>query len=336
MQNLTAADALIYDPGVVNLILAQQVNTRARVIEQPNLTAPRKAVKDQVEMEHWERCQISDGLAMVKFIRWLKTAVGKERITELSAAAKVNQLRMADPLCIGPSFPPIVAYREHAAMMHYRPTPETTYELAAEGLLLVDSGGQYYSGTTDITRTIVLGQLNAQARNDFTWVLKSHIALATAKFLYGTTGSNIDIMARAPLWQHGIDYKCGTGHGVGFFLNVHEGPQTIRQTLSPVKLEANMIVTNEPGIYREGKHGIRTENMLRIVRDESNEFGQFMKFQTLTVCPIDTAGVNPALLSKDEIQWLNRYHQYVYAKLSPHLTEAESIWLAEATRPLSL
>jgi Xaa-Pro aminopeptidase len=265
---------------------------------------------------------------MVKFIKWLKETVGKQSVTELSAGDKLEELRRENELCVGLSFDTIAGYKDHAAMMHYKATPENTYTLKNEGLLLVDSGGQYFNGTTDITRTIVLGKLTQEEKRDYTLVLKSHITLATAKFLYGTTGPILDGLTRQPIWKYGLDYKCGTGHGVGFFLNVHEGPHRLSTIPNSVRLEEGMIVTNEPGIYAEGKHGIRTENMIIVVKDEETEYGQFMKFETVTYCPIDLAGVDRTLLTESESEWLNTYNKMVYTKLSPYLNAEEKEWLA--------
>jgi Xaa-Pro aminopeptidase len=206
--------------------------------------------------------------------------------------------------------------------------------LKNEGFFLVDSGGQYYDGTTDTTRTIAIGSLTEEEKLDFTLVLKGHIALSTAKFLEGTTGSSLDILARQPIWNYGLDYKCGTGHGVGFFLNVHEGPQSISRVPNAVKLEKGMILTNEPGIYKEGKHGIRTENMMLVVEAEETEFGKFMKFEPITYCPIDLEGLKTELLTSKEKQWLNSYHEDVYNKLSPYLNEDEKVWLEGQTREI--
>lgn len=271
---------------------------------------------------------------MVKFIKWLKNVVDKEEITEITAEERLEDFRRAQEGYVGPSFDTIAGYREHAAMMHYKANKETQFTLKNEGLFLIDSGGQYYDGTTDITRTIVLGKLTDEQKRDFTLVLKGFIALSSVKYLYGATGSNLDVLARQPIWQYGLDYKCGTGHGVGFFLNVHEGPQSIRNNNNNVTLEKGMIITNEPGIYLEGKYGIRIENMMLVVEDEKTEFGQFMKFETITYCPIDLAGINKDMLTESEKQWLNNYHQEVYTKLAPYLNEEESGWLREETREI--
>lgn len=331
LKELSSNDTVMYDNNMTNASLYNAVSKTIK-IEEPNITSMLKAIKNKIEVENLKKCQISDGIAMVRFIKWLKSSVGKEKIDEISASDKLEQLRREDRLCVGLSFDTIAGYKAHAAMMHYKATPEAKWELKKEGFLLVDSGGQYFNGTTDITRTIALGKLTEEEKRDFTLVLKSHIAFDNLKFLYGATGSNLDVIARQPLWKYGLDYKCGTGHGVGFFLNVHEGPHRVSQVPNTVKFEEGMIVTNEPGIYKEGKHGIRTENMEIVINDEKTEFGQFMKFEAITYCPIDLDGVNKSMLTEDEIEWLNEYHRKVYSKLSPYLNEEEKAWLQKETR----
>lgn len=330
LQEIEDSDSIMVDPDMTNASLYNAINPKASKIECPNPTQMFKAVKNKTELENLRNCEIVDGVVMVKFLKWLKSTVGKQRVTELSAGEKLEELRRQNELCVGLSFDTIAGYKDHAAMMHFKATPENTYTLKNEGLLLVDSGGQYYNGTTDITRTIVLGQLTPEEKRDYTLVLKSHIALATAKFLYGTTGPVLDGLARQPIWKYGLDYKCGTGHGVGFFLNVHEGPQRLtHRPANSIALEEGMLMTNEPGIYTEGKHGIRTENMMVVVKDEETEYGQFMKFETITYCPIDLAGVDETLLTESELKWLNEYNRMVYTKLSPYLSVEEKEWLAQ-------
>ncbi len=271
---------------------------------------------------------------MVRFIKWLKESVGKIEVTELSATEKLSNLRAEGINAKGDSFGTIAGYKDHAAMMHYSANEESDYEIKEEGLILVDSGGQYLDGTTDITRTFVMGDLTEEEKIDYTLVLKGHIDLSMAKFLKGTTGMHLDILARAALWKHGIDYKCGTGHGVGFFLSVHEGPQGIRPSGNTVVLEPGMILTNEPGVYKEGKHGIRIENTLVVIKDEANEFGDFYSFKTISYCPIDLGAVIKDMLTKDEINWLNNYHETVYIKLAPFLNDEEKAFLKEITREI--
>jgi len=334
LENLSGGDAIILDTNKTNINLYNAINSNTKKIESPNITTNLKAIKNEVEIKNLKWCEIKDGLAMVKFIKWLKSAVDKEEITEITAEERLEDFRRGQEGFVGPSFDTIAGYKEHAAMMHYKANKYNQFTLKNEGLFLIDSGGQYYDGTTDITRTIVLGKLTDEQKRDFTLVLKGFIALSSVKYLYGATGSNLDVLARQPIWQYGMDYKCGTGHGVGFFLNVHEGPQSIRNDNNNVILEKGMIITNEPGIYLEGKYGIRIENMMLVVEDEKTEFGQFMKFEAITYCPIDLAGINKEMLTESEMKWLNNYHQEVYTKLVPYLNEEERVWLREETREI--
>lgn len=334
LQKLTCNDTIVFDFSKTNMCLYEAINNETKKIEAPNFTTKLKAIKNEIEIKNLKACEIKDGTAMVKFIKWLKSSVGKENITEIDAVEKLEAFRSEQEYFVGPSFDSIIGYRSNAAMMHYKADKETAAILKPEGFLLVDSGGQYYIGTTDTTRTIVLGELTDEEKRDFTLVLRAYIALDTIKYLYGATGSNLDVLARRPIWEQGLDYKCGTGHGVGFFLNVHEGPQRLHQSQNDVKFEKGMIITNEPGIYKEGKHGIRTENMMLVVQDEKTEYGQFMKFEAITYCPIDLAGINKDMLSGDEKKWLNNYHKDVYTKLSPNLNEKEKAWLMEETRAI--
>lgn len=334
LSSISGNSTIMLDPDKTNACLYNAINADVKKVELPNITTYLKGIKNEVEIKNLKQCEVNDGVAMVKFIKWLKESVGKEKITEISASDKLAGLRKEQDLFKDLSFTTIAGYKDHAAMMHYSATPQTDYTLQNEGFLLVDSGGQYLNGTTDITRTIALGKLTEDEKRDFTIVLKSHIALSSAKFLYGSIGSNIDILAREPVWKYGIDYKCGTGHGVGFYLNVHEGPQTLRQTNADAKFEKGMTITNEPGIYLEGKYGIRTENIMLVVEAEKTEFGQFMKFEPITYCPIDLDAINKDMLTKDEIEWLNNYHKTVYDKLSPHLNEEEKAWLKKETRAI--
>ena len=333
LEKLNDKDTVIFDSSKTNICLYNAIDEKVKKIEKPNITTSLKGIKNEIEIENLKNCEVMDGVAMVKFIKWLKTSVAKEKITEISAADKLEEFRSQIELFAGLSFDTIGGYKDHAAMMHYKATEESQYTLKEEGFFLVDSGGQYYNGTTDTTRTIVLGKLTEEERRDYTLVLKGHIGLSTAKFLHGATGANLDVLARQPIWKYGIDYKCGTGHGVGFFLNVHEGPQGFRGN-NHVKLEKGMILTNEPGIYKEGKFGIRTENMMLVVEDEKTEFGQFMKFEPITYCPIDLDGINSEMLTAEEKQWLNDYHKDVFNRLSPYLNEEERQWLKEETRDI--
>ena len=294
-----------------------------------------KAVKNPVEIENLKKVHVKDGVAMVKFQMWLeeKMAAG-EAVTEVDVDEKLMALRGEQALNIGVSFDTIAAYGANAAMMHYHATPGNCTTLAPKGFLLVDCGGQYLDGTTDITRTYTLGELNDNERTYYTYVLKSHIDMAKLQFLNTCTGGNLDVIARAPVWAHGIDYRCGTGHGVGFVGGVHEGPHNLRIT-NQVKFMPGMIVTDEPGIYEEGEVGIRIENELLCCARVKNQYGQFLGFEPVTYCPIDLTPVRPELLDAEEKEWLNAFHQMVREKLTPHLSAAEAAWLAEKTKPLA-
>ncbi len=328
-------DTTIIDPNKLNAKIYSCLSSDVKIINEMNITTKLKAIKNEVEIANTEKSQVRDGVAMVKFIKWLKDTLGKEKITEISASKKLTEFRSKGENYKGDSFGTIAGYKEHAAMMHYSATEATDYELKQEGMFLVDSGGQYLDGTTDITRTFILGNITEEEKRDFTLVLKGHIALSTAKFLNGTTGVNLDILARRPLWNYGIDYKCGTGHGVGYFLNVHEGPQGIRPEGNLTVLKPGMIITNEPGVYKEGKHGIRIENTLLVVKDiNSEEFGEFYKFKTISYCPIDLNGVVVEMLTNEERDWLNNYHKIVFEKLSPYLNDEEIEFLKVQTREI--
>ena len=294
-----------------------------------------KAVKNPVEIENLKKVHVKDGVAMVKFQMWLeeKMAAG-EAVTEVDVDEKLMALRGEQALNIGVSFDTIAAYGANAAMMHYHATPGNCTTLAPKGFLLVDCGGQYLDGTTDITRTYTLGELTDNERTCYTYVLKSHIDMAKLQFLNTCTGGNLDVIARAPVWAHGIDYRCGTGHGVGFVGGVHEGPQNLRITNHTV-FKPGMIVTDEPGIYEEGEVGIRIESELLCCARVKNQYGQFLGFEPITYCPIDLTPVRPELLDVDEKEWLNAFHQMVREKLTPHLSAAEAAWLAEKTKPLA-
>lgn len=327
--------SVIVDCNKVSGYIYTLINDDLEVIEEENITTKLKAIKNDTEIDSLRKCQIKDGVAMVRFLKWLKENVGKETITEVTVADKLLEFRSKGELFVEESFGTIAGYKDHAAMMHYSATKESAYELKPEGILLVDSGGQYLDGTTDITRSFILGKLTDEEKKDFTLVLKSHINLMKAKFLKGTTGSNLDILARTALWEEGIDYKCGTGHGVGFFLSVHEGPQSIRPLPNIVALEPGMILTNEPGVYKEGKHGIRTENIMLVTEDiTTDEGGEFYKFEVMSYCPIDIDGIDKSLLTEVERNWLNSYHAETYNKLSPYLNEEEKNFLKDATREI--
>ena len=326
---------LLIDENKLNAKVYKALSQNIKIIDEINITTNLKAIKNSTEIANWEVSQVRDGVAMVRFIKWLRENVGKEKISEISASEKLTSIRACGENYVGDSFNTIAGYKEHAAMMHYSANKESDYELKAEGMFLVDSGAQYFDGTTDITRTFILGDISSEEKRDYTLVLKGHIALATAKFLKGTAGVNLDVLARRPLWNYGIDYKCGTGHGVGFFLNVHEGPQGIRPEGNSVVLEPGMILTNEPGVYKKDKYGIRTENTLIVEKDFiSEEFGEFYKFRTISYCPIDIRGIDVNLLDNEERKWINDYHKLVFDKLSPYLNEEEKEFLKEETRTI--
>lgn len=333
-KKIDKKSCIFIDASKTNRWLYKAIPAECKIIEGTNITTELKAIKNDVEIENLIKCQTRDGVAMVNFLYWLEKNLGKEAISEISASDKLTKFRSEQENYKGISFDTIAGYKDHAAMMHYKASKETEYTLENKGMFLIDSGGQYLDGTTDITRTIILGDITEEEKRDFTLVLKGHIALCQAKFLYGATGSNLDILARYPLWEHGIDYKCGTGHGVGYFLNVHEGPQNFSQVPNKTKLENNMIITVEPGIYREGKHGIRTENTVVVKEDEKTEFGQFLRFETISYCPIDLKGINIDMLDNKEKKWLNDYHKEVYNKLSPYLADDISEWLKINTREI--
>ena len=271
---------------------------------------------------------------MVKFLKWLKPAVKDGGQTEISIDKKLTEFRAEQENYCDISFDTIAGYGEHGAIVHYEATPETDIELQPKGLLLLDSGAQYRDGTTDITRTIALGPTTDEETHDYTLVLKGHISLARVKFPEGSSGTQLDICARYAMWQEGINYLHGTGHGVGSYLCVHEGPHQLRMNYMPTPLKANMTLTNEPGIYKVGKHGIRIENTQLIIPYMETEFGRFLQFEPLTLCPIDTAPIDFTMLNKEEAEWLNNYHHIVYERLSPYLDYEHRQWLAEATKPI--
>ena len=286
-----------------------------------------KSVKNDVEIEGFRKAMIRDGVAMVRFLRWLKPAVEAGGETEMSIDRKLTALRAEQPLYRGLSFDTIAAYGTHGAIVHYEATPKSDIKLEPKGLLLLDSGAQYQDGTTDITRTIALGPLTDEERFDYTLVLKGHIRLALTRFPDGISGTQIDALARYAMWQHGINYGHGTGHGVGSYLCVHEGPHQIRHTWKPAPLHAGMTVTNEPGIYRQGKHGVRIENTMLIVEDGETEFGKFLRLEPLTLCPIDLTPVLWDMMTQEEVDYINNYHKKVYEALAPLLNEEEKRWL---------
>ena len=324
--------AILLDPGQVNHMLYHAVNCEVLPAASPIPTL--KAVKNAAEIAGFRQAMIRDGVAMVRFLRWLEEAVPAGGESELSVDRKLTSLRAEQPLFKGLSFDTIAGYQAHGAIVHYEATAESNVMLRPEGLLLLDSGGQYLDGTTDITRTIALGPVSEQERRVYTLVLKGHLRLQALKFPDGACGSQLDAVARQPLWQEGLNFLHGTGHGVGAYLNVHEGPHQIRMEWKPAPLKAGMTVTDEPGIYVEGKFGVRIENTLLITPYKETPFGRFLQFEPLTLCPIDLKAIDTALLNEEEKSWLNGYHRMVYDKLAPHLDPEEAEWLKKATSPL--
>ena len=293
-----------------------------------------KAVKNGTEIEGYHQAMLRDGVAMVKFLKWLKPAVEAGGQTEMSIDKKLTSLRAEQNLFRDISFDTIAGYQAHGAIVHYEATPETDAPLLPEGLILIDSGAQYQDGTTDITRTIALGPVTEEMKHVYTLVLKGHIQLELAKFPDGASGTQIDALSRECMWREGYNFLHGTGHGVGSYLNVHEGPHQIRMEWKPTPLRAGMTVTDEPGLYLEGKFGVRIENTLLIKDFIETAFGKFLQMESLTLCPIDTAPIDVNMLLPEEVEWLNAYHREVFEKLSPYLEDEEVEWLAEATKPL--
>lgn len=332
-------DAILLSTASVNYTLYDKLYDKAIIIDEENPEQLKKAIKNPVEIENMRKAHIKDGLAVMRFMRWVKENVGKEPISELSAAAKMDSLRLETEGNLGRSFSTISAYGPHAALPHYAPTEESNLAVKPRGFLLMDSGGQYYEGTTDITRTIAVGPLTDTEKKHFALVLRSMLRLANARFLYGCRGLNLDILARGPLWDEGLDFKHGTGHGIGYLLNVHEAPNGFRWKIVPERVdscvfEEGMITSDEPGIYIEGSHGIRTENLIVCRKGEKNEYGQFMYFETLTMAPIDLDAIDPSYLNDTEKQQLNDYHKLVYEKLSPYMEDGEREWLRKYTRAI--
>lgn len=329
---------VLLNPAFVNSRLAFSLDA-SNIVEGQDPVLEMKAVKNEVELENTRHAHIKDGVAVTKFMHWLKENAGKEGVSELSAQEELAKLRREQDLFLEESFNTICAYKDHAAMMHYSSSKDTDVPLEKEGMLLVDSGGHYLDGTTDITRTFVLGPITEEEKFWFTKALQSHIQLQQAKFLYGCRGLNLDILSRGPLWKESMDYQCGTGHGVGHLLSVHEAPNGFRWKIVPERndscvLEEGMIQSDEPGVYEEGKFGIRHENELVCRNADKNKYGQFMEFENLTFVPFDLEGIDASLLNASDIDWLNAYHASVYEKISPSLSEEEQQWLKEVTRPI--
>ena len=334
VKNISEKDIVLLDTNKLNYLIYNNIPIGTEIIDKPKPSTLMKACKNDIELENLKNAHIKDGVAVTKFMYWLKKNIKNQEITEISAAEKLESFRKEWKDYLEPSFNTISAYEANAAMMHYSASKDSNSKLAPKNLLLVDSGGQYIDGTTDITRTFVLGECSDEIKEHFTLVLKGMLSLSKIKFLHGVTGTNLDILARKPVWSRGIDYKCGTGHGVGFLLNVHEGPHSIRWQYNPQVLEAGMTVTNEPGVYIQGSHGIRLENELIVRNAEKTDFGQFMVFETMTYAPLDLDGVVSELLNEEEKDFLNNYHQVVFEKISPFLNEEERDWLKKYTRKI--
>ncbi|MES2652090.1 MAG: aminopeptidase P family protein [Bacteroidota bacterium] len=334
LQFLKTESSILIDPRRNCFALYKLIPSSVKIIKETNPSTYLKSTKNVTEIEHTRIAMRKDGVAITRFLKWVKENVGKIKMTELSAAAQLRSFRAAEEGFFGESFNTISAYKAHGALPHYASTKESDVDILAEGLFLVDSGGQYFYGTTDITRVIPLGNNTEQESTDYTLVLKGMIEGCRTRFPKGTCGYAIDAITRKPLWDHAINFGHGTGHGVGYFLNVHEGPQVFNAGATPIPIELGMITSIEPGIYRPGKHGIRIENLVLTVENEINQFNEFYAFETLTLAPIDTSIVKKELLEQSQIDWLNNYHQLVFEKLSPFLNEDENVFLKEMTKEI--
>lgn len=328
---LSEGSSILINPSTTSLALYNSIPADLKIVEETSIPTRMKAVKNKTEIENIGKVMVKDGVALTKFFYWIENDLGIVPMTEVSLAGRLMELRMHQECFLSPSFSAITALNEHAALPHYEPVSETDSVIGESGIFLVDSGGQYMGGTTDITRTISIGTPTTRQKKDFTLVLKGHIALALSKFPIGTKGYQLDLLARKELWENGLNYGHGTGHGVGYCLNVHEGPQNISPADVKVNIEPGMLISNEPAIYREGEYGIRTENLILCYEDEETEFGQFLKFDTVSLCYIDKNLIDKSLLDQKEISWINNYHTEVYDKISPHLTADERKWLREKT-----
>lgn len=337
IKKLDASETCLIDPMKMNYALYKSIP--CKVVEAANPTILMKAMKNPVELENIKEAHIKDGIAITKFMYWVKTRYDKEDITELSSVDKLTSLRAAQEGYIRDSFEPLCAFADHAAMMHYSPSKETDVVLKEGAMFLNDTGGGYYEGSTDITRTFILGSIDQDMKKYFTAVVRAMMNLSRANFLYGCHGYNLDVLVRQPIWDLNIDFQCGSGHGVGYLGNVHEPPTGFRWYIVPSKnehhqLEEGMVITDEPGIYEDGKFGIRIENEFIVRKGEKNKYGQFMHFETITFAPIDLDGIDPEEMTKSEREWLNNYHKDVYEKIGPHLTDEEREWLKEYTRAI--
>ena len=332
--NSFTGENILIDPKKTNYAIYSAINPACKVVRGESPVTLLKAIRNEQEIAGIHHAMQRDGVALVKFLKWLEASVLSGKETELSVDRKLHEFRAAQPLYMGESFDTIAGYKEHGAIVHYSATEESDVTLQSKGFLLLDSGAQYLDGTTDITRTIALGELTEEEKTDYPLILKGHIALAMAKFPAGTRGAQLDVLARMPIWSHGMNFLHGTGHGVGHFLSVHEGPQSIRMNENPIVLQPGMVTSNEPGVYKAGSHGIRTENLTLVCKDKEGMFGEYFKFETITLCPICKKGIIKEMLTAEEVKWFNDYHQTVYKKLSPSLNEEEKKWLLEATKAI--
>lgn len=332
--NSFAGENILIDPKKTNYAIYSAINPACKIIRGESPVTLLKAIRNEQEIAGIHHAMQRDGVALVRFLKWLEQSVPSGKETELSVDRKLHEFRAAQPLYMGESFDTIAGYKEHGAIVHYSATEESDVTFQPKGFLLLDSGAQYLDGTTDITRTIALGELTEEEKTDYTLILKGHIALAMAKFPAGTRGAQLDVLARMPIWSHGMNFLHGTGHGVGHFLSVHEGPQSIRMNENPIVLQPGMVTSNEPGVYKAGSHGIRTENLTLVCKDKEGMFGEYFKFETITLCPICKKGIIKEMLTAEEVKWFNDYHRTVYEKLSPSLNEEEKKWLLEATKAI--
>lgn len=333
ISKLHKRNSIFIDPAKTNYYLYTSIPSKVRIIEAPGIITELKAHKNSIELEGFRNAMTEDGAALVGFFCWLEENLGKTKITETLVAEKLVEFRSkrADFVC--ESFSSIVGYADHGAIVHYSASKGTEYEIKPKGFLLIDSGGQYRNGTTDITRTLHLSEPTEEEKVDYTLVLKGMIQISMMKFPVGTRGSQLDMLARMAMWSRNINYGHGTGHGVGSFLNVHEGPMQIRPD-NHLPIEIGEVMSNEPGLYRQGKYGIRTENLITCIPDTENEFGKFLKFETLTLCPIDTKAISVEMLLPEEKEWLNSYHRTVFEKLSPMINKEQQTWLKEKTKTI--
>lgn len=337
LTSLNSRARVYLSAASVNAQLYNSIPEECTIVEGISIPTMLKSIKSGKEIAHIKNAMIRDGVALTKFYYWLENNLASGELNEISVSEKLEEFRAEQDYFMGPSFATIAGYREHGAIVHYEATAETDIPLATEGIFLLDSGGQYLDGTTDITRTISLGNPTVKQKRDFTLVLKGTIQLAMCVFPEGTRGYQIELLARKALWNHGLNYGHGTGHGVGYFLNVHEGPQNIGSSASgsnEIALQAGMLISDEPGLYREGEYGIRTENLVVVKEIQETEFGKFLGFETVSLCYIDQSLIEPGLLEKTEIDWINFYHKKVFEALSPFLDEDIGKWLGEKTKEM--